>query len=457
MKTAAQLAPQRDEANAPGGGQVRTPGTRTLLVISADVRPELQGEMAAGRYPRKDYFELARALEADILDWPSTNDTLVSRLLARLAGKAVAQAWLAFRQRRRYAVIYTDSERVGIPLALLLKLARVRRTRHIMLSHLLSPWKKRLWFRWGHLHSHIDTIFCHSSLQRQIMLERMRIPASKIALIPYQADQHFWRPMTAEEARASMEEARANVGLSTQPAASQSPTPAGQETGAAPQPTSPSHSLSTHGEGRGEAPMICSVGLEYRDYPTLIEAVRGLDARLEIAAASYWSHHKKVSDEPSLPPNVHIGAHQYLSLRYLYAAARFVVVPLVEVPNQAGITVILEAMAMGKAVIVSATRGQTDTVRDRRNHGYGRVARAVLPGFLDAPDVPEDLKRLPTGFYVQPGDPVELRKAISYLLAHPEVAEELGRNGRRVVESLMSLDAFVERIAQVIQQGVSGG
>jgi glycosyltransferase involved in cell wall biosynthesis len=109
-------------------------------------------------------------------------------------------------------------------------------------------------------------------------------------------------------------------------------------------------------------------------------------------------------------------------------------------------------MAMGKAVIVSATRGQTDTVRDRRNHGYGRVARAVLPGFLDAPDVPEDLKRLPTGFYVQPGDPVELRKAISYLLAHPEVAEELGRNGRRVLESLMSLDAFVERIAQAIQQ-----
>jgi glycosyltransferase involved in cell wall biosynthesis len=80
----------------------------------------------------------------------------------------------------------------------------------------------------------------------------------------------------------------------------------------------------------------------------------------------------------------------------------------------------------------------------------------VLPGFLDAPDVADDLKRLPTGFYVQPGDSVELRKAISYLLAHPEVADELGRNGRRVVEALMSLDAFVARIVQIMQSQATG-
>jgi glycosyltransferase involved in cell wall biosynthesis len=446
MKTAAQLmsaeqtlaaqtaipgtAPetlQTEAAIAASSTQAEMPGMRTLLVISADVQPELQREIAAGRYPRKDYFELSHALQADILDWPSVNDMLTSRLIARVAGKAAAQAWLAFRQRRSYQVIYTDSERVGIPLAILLKLARSHQPRHVMLTHLLSPWKKRLWFRWGRIHSHIDTIFCHASLQRQIMIEQLRIPADKIALIPYQADQHFWRPMTAGEALAALEEAQGTPSEESRlpTASARADTP--------------------------DAPLICSVGLEYRDYPTLIEAVRGMKVQLEIAAASYWSHHKKVSNEQALPPNVRISAHRYLGLRQLYAAARFVVVPLLDVPNQAGITVILEAMAMGKAVIVSATRGQTDTVRDRRNHGYGRVARAILPGFLDAPDVAEDLKRLPTGFYVQPGDPIELRKAITYLLAHPEVAAELGRNGRRVVEALMSLDAFVARIVRMIQ------
>lgn len=397
----------------------RIPAGRTLLVIEADVRPEVQQEIAAGRYPRKDYFELARALQADIIDWPSTQDTTISRLLARLAGKSVAQAWLAFHLRKRYDSIYTDSERLGIPLALLLKLTRSRK-RHIMLTHMLSPWKKRVWFRWGRIHSHIETILCHATQQRQMMIDQLKIPAEKIALMPYQADEHFWRPMTAEEARASLEAQRL----------------AAEETPSAAKETA--------------LPMICSVGLEFRDYPTLIEAVRGMDVQVEIAAASLWSDHHGITTGAALPANVHVSAHKYLSLRHLYASSRFVVVPLLDVANQAGITVILEALAMGKAVVVSATRGQTDTVRDRRNNGYGRTQRAILPGFLEAPGVPEYLRRLPTGFYVQPGDPAELRKAITYLLAHPDLADELGRNGRRVVEELMGLDAFVARIAQII-------
>lgn len=406
----------------------KQPMSRTLLIISADVRPEAQKEIAAGRSPRKDYFELAGALQADILDWSSAHSTFISRLLARTAGKAVAQAWLAFRQRHSYRTLYTDSERIGIPLAALLKLARARQY-HVMLAHILSPWKKRIWFRWGGLHSHIDTILCHASEQRRIMIEDIGIPAEKILLLPYQADERFWRPMTVHEAQAAMHDARATSGES---APSSMPTAASSASAAS------------------APPLICSVGLEYRDYPTLIEAVRGLEVQLEIAAASYWSDHRGPGAREALPPNVRVSAHPYISLRHLYAASRFVVVPLLDVPNQAGITVILEAMAMGKAVIVSATRGQTDTVRDRRNKGYGRVERRILPGFLEAPDVPERLRHMPTGFYVRPGDPAELRKAISYLLAHPEVADELGRNGRQVVEALMGLDAFVARITQVI-------
>jgi glycosyltransferase involved in cell wall biosynthesis len=393
---------------------------RALLVISAEVKRSVQPDIAAGRFPRKDYFELEQALDADLLDWIAIDTHASARLLKRVAGTSIAHAWLAFRQRRSYQVIYTDSERVGIPLTALLKLARAR-NRHVMLAHLLSPWKKRVWFRWGHIQSHIAAILCHSSLQRRIMIEELGIPAEKIVLLPYQVDEHFWRPMPAQEAQAALSAAPGSTAAS--------------DTASAP-----------------TRPGICSVGLEYRDYPTLVEAVRGLDVQLEIAAASYWSTHSGMKADESLPPNVHVSSHQYLSLRHLYASSRLVVVPLFDVPNQAGITSILEAMAMGKAVIVSGTRGQTDTIRDRRNNGFGRIEREVLPGFLEAPGVEDALRHLPTGFYVKPGDAAELRQAISYLLAHPEVADELGRNGRRVFENLMTLDMFTARIVQVIKK-----
>ena len=47
--------------------------------------------------------------------------------------------------------------------------------------------------------------------------------------------------------------------------------------------------------------MICTAGLEFRDYPTLIEAVRGLDARVVIAAASPWSKRADATAERRPP------------------------------------------------------------------------------------------------------------------------------------------------------------
>lgn len=382
---------------------------RVLLVISAQPPDGLAGAVAAGREPRRDYAMLRAALQADLLCPADARRTRLGRLIARAAGIRPALAWAAFRRRRSYDAIYTDGENVGLPLALLLKLRgrRAGRPRHVMLTHYLSTRPKRILFRLG-AGSHVDTLIVHSSAQRQLAIRELRMPAERVALLPYFADAAFWRP------------------------------------GAAP------------GDGgerspEGGLPLICAVGLEFRDYDTLVRAARGLAAEIRIAAASSWSHHAAFAASPNLPANISVQSYTYLPLRDLYAAARVVVVPLKDVDNQAGITVILEAMAMSKPVIVTATRGQTDVVRDRRNGGRGRVMREWWPGFVDAPEVAATLGDLPTGFYVTPSDADELRRAIQYLLDYPDVAGELGRNGRRVVESLFSLDAFTARFAAVIR------
>jgi glycosyltransferase involved in cell wall biosynthesis len=119
-----------------------------------------------------------------------------------------------------------------------------------------------------------------------------------------------------------------------------------------------------------------------------------------------------------------IRLHQQIdhrTLRRLYARARFVVVPLHDVDFDAGVTTITEAMAMGKAVIVTRTRGQVDIVRDGEN-----------------------------GLYVPPGDVGALRAAITRLLDDPAEADRMGRAGRALVESRHTLDGWVAAVAEVV-------
>src|SRR5262249_42278583 len=89
---------------------------------------------------------------------------------------------------------------------------------------------------------------------------------------------------------------------------------------------------------------------------------------------------------------------------------------------QAGVTTILEAMAMGKAVVCTRTAGQTDVIVDGE-----------------------------TGVYVPPGDVAALGAAIERLLADPTQAAPLRANGRRWVVANAALDAYVERLSGLVR------
>ena len=124
-----------------------------------------------------------------------------------------------------------------------------------------------------------------------------------------------------------------------------------------------------------------------------------------------------------LPSNVDARRYSYPDLRRLYAESKFVVVPIYQTDFQAGITTILEAMAMGKAVIATRTRGQTDVIRDGVD-----------------------------GIYVEPGDVGGMRAAIIDLLDHPEKAAGIGAAARKRIEDDISLDHLADRIREVISR-----
>lgn len=354
---------------------------RVLLTVSGSVVPATAAQVAQGQRPRVDYLEMTRAFDADILDYTQARKVggPLGHVLERIGGADLVLAWACFKLRAQYSAIFTDGEQVGIPLALLLKFLGFGRPRpaHLMIVHILSVKKKMLFFDRLGIQSHIDRFLVYSTWQQHFIQLRWHLPSDRVIFTPFMVDTHFF---AAEQVAA--------------------------------QPT--------------DRPMICAVGLEARDYPTLLQAVESLGVQVMVAAASPWSKRADNTQGQVIPANVSVSRYSQFELRQLYADSRFFVMPLQNVDFQAGVTAILEAMAMGRAVICSRTPGQTDVVVD----GV-------------------------TGMYVPPSDPAALRAAIEHLLAHPEEAERMGRAGRQRVEQLMSLDLYVDRLKSIVDDAIA--
>lgn len=351
---------------------------RTLLVVSARDSASTQADIAAGRHPRRDYALLREALGADIIDAAPPRGRVGSVL------GPVVHATRAFWRSRGYDNVYADGEHTGLPLAAMLRLRR-RRPRLTMIGHYLTPPKKKRMMRALGLARVIDGIALHSPVQAPHAHD-VGFDSSRTPVIPYQVDTEFWQP-----------------------------------------------------QERPLDDLICAVGLEFRDYATLIEAARAIPVRVEIATGSPWSK-RRFNYDGALPPNVTVTRHEYAGLRDLYARSRFVVVPLQDVDFQAGIIAILESMAMGKAVIVTRTQGQVGTVS-------GPMFSAAGAG----DDVADQPAYHANGIYVPPGDAAALRTAIEHLVAHPEEAARMGANGRRMVTEQMSIERFAERMSAFIR------
>jgi len=331
-----------------------------------------------------DYNALAQGLEtggehkAVLLGYEEVQaDTRFLVSMARsICGLDPALAVLGYLERSKYEAIFSNGENIAIPLALLLKFCRMR-PRHVTIGHRLSTGKKRLFFTLAKVQRQIDVIFVYATTQLQFAVARLAVPAQQVRLIAFHADDVFFAPQAAGDVA----------------------------------PQSPSN-------GHSSEKQICSAGLEWRDYPTLIDAVSDLpNLRVRLAAASPWSKHANETANRQLPENVDARRYEYLALRDLYAESDFVVVPLYENDFQAGVTTLLEGMAMGKAVIVTRTTGQTDVVIDGE-----------------------------TGLEVKPGDSAAWKAAIQRLSEDAALRSRLGAAARQWVEQNATLDRWVSEI-----------
>ena len=361
---------------------------------------QLEADAAAGRRPRKDYVELARALDADVIDH-SFIAAHGHRLARTLAPRSfpVAQVAEAFARRRRYRRVVAWADRLGLPLALAHKVTRSRRD-VVVISVWLTVPKKRIFIEKLRVHTHIGALVTPSSIQRDIAVNDFGVPSEKVHHVGQRVDHRFWTP--------------------------------------APPTTAP-----TDGP-----PLVCAAGWEARDYATMVDAVAALPVRAELAVGTfvlspsaaggtdaafealrgttgYDNYRRWVDGAASGATATNVTVRPQLApvdLRELYRSAKVVVIPLHDVDTDCGATALAEAMAMAKPVVVTRTRGQIDIMREREH-----------------------------GFYVPPGDPRSMRQAIEYLIENPQEAERMGRAGREHIERHHTLDGYVARLVEITE------
>lgn len=395
------------EGEGEGDGTARTVVDRLRSAVLVTSHPgqapvaELEADAATGRRPRKDYVELAKALDADVIDhsFIAANGHRLSRTLARRSFP-VAQVTEAFLRRGTYRRVVAWADRLGLPLALAHKLARSRRD-VVVISVWLTVPKKRVFIERLRVHTHIGALITPSSIQRDIAVNEFGVPADKVHHVGQRVDHRFWTPGSPRRAVAD------------------------------------------------GSPVVCAAGWEARDYATMVEAVSTLAVRAELAVGTFvlspsasggndavfealrgttgYDNYRRwtasagragagpgnVTIRPQLAPT---------DLRELYRSARVVVIPLHDVDTDCGATALAEAMSMAKPVVVTQTRGQVDIMRDREH-----------------------------GFYVPPGDPRSMRQAIQHLLDNPEEAARMGRAGREHVERHHTLDGYVARVVEITE------
>ena len=272
----------------------------------------------------------------------------------------------AFVERRRLDALYVASEDIGLRAGILLRGAGWPGRLVVVVHAIRSPKRKIAMKALGR--RLFSDMICVSEAQRRILIDEIGVPAERVHWSANWVDTAFFTP----------------------------------------------------GDVPGEHVFAC--GLENRDYPTLLKAANDLDVPFVLAASGFFGQDPSLSGKTL--GNVEVLQHRvpWTDLRDMYRRSRFVVLPLNSVDYAAGVTGFVEAAAMGKAVIATASPGLAEYLVDGQS-----------------------------GLVVPPGDPASLAEAIRTLWNDPERCEAMGRRNRAWAEREASVDLYARRVTGLLR------
>lgn len=315
--------------------------------------------------PRLDVVEIAKALHGEVL----LSEQLPGPWGRFQEGARRLGYWnLAWRARRADPpLVVSLSEKIGMCVSFLNR----RESGHLLVAHNLTTSRRRaLQARTGWL-QRVDRVLVLARPQERYLLDEVKLDANRVRFVHGKVDHRFYTP-----------------------------------------------------QGDADDGYVLSVGQTGRDYPTLLEAVGNTAIPTVLVPSSKWI--SEVADPTDgMPANVTVRRQlSSIALRELYDRASVVVVPLEPgLQSAAGVNGVLEAMAMRKPLIVSATPGIAEYVDDGEN-----------------------------ALVVPPRDPKALAAAVTTLLTDRRAADRLANAGHDVVTSGRNLDGYVANVTSIASE-----
>ncbi len=162
---------------------------------------------------------------------------------------------------------------------------------------------------------------------------------------------------------------------------------------------------------------LYSVGLSYRDFPTLMEAARKCPKQFVLATTDAFLKGL------AIPENVTVYRNAFGDkAEALMKGAAAVIFPLERTSSPAGETTLVDAMFYGKPIITT----QTITTQEYITHGHN-------------------------GLLVPCKDPDAIVDAINVIFANPEKATDMGCQARACILENHTMDAYSKKLIDIIK------
>jgi glycosyltransferase involved in cell wall biosynthesis len=177
-----------------------------------------------------------------------------------------------------------------------------------------------------------------------------------------------------------------------------------------------------------ETSFFVSAGKSARDHDTLAKAFFGINYPLKIYCSA-----QSAPTISELPSNIIVrfnhptnNAISYNALLAEYKKAYAIAIPLIDTDGLAGLTSLLDAMAMGKPAIMTKNN-QVDI----------------------------DIEKEGIGIWIDPGDVKGWQEAVTYLLANPQEARAMGNRGYYLCKNKYNLETFSANLARIFKSSLN--